>query len=100
MMGEAEETLAPPITIFDAEPPGINCASIVLDCADIIFYCVGPRLEIQGVFSGAQPPPHCKFLGENYSNCAAIIFDRTRLLSEIRDLPKCTHEVNDGSSSP
>ena len=35
MVAETDETLAP-IAIFDAEPPGINCVSIVLNCAEII----------------------------------------------------------------
>ena len=28
------EDAGPSIAIFDAKPPGINCASIVLNCAD------------------------------------------------------------------
>ena len=44
----AEETLTP-IAIVDAQSPGINCASIVLNCA-------GSHFDIRVVVFGAQPP--------------------------------------------
>jgi len=70
------------------EPSGINCASVVLYCADIIFNYTGPILRYKGLVLGAQPPLHCEFRGENGLdqlgfNCAAIIFDRTHLISQI-----------------
>jgi len=45
----AGKTLAPSIAIFDAEPSGINCASIALNQADII-----PITRYKGVIFGAQ----------------------------------------------
>jgi len=56
----------PPIAIFDAKPPGINYASIALNCADIIFNCAGPHLEIQG--GGFQSSTHpLRILGWKWS---------------------------------
>ena len=56
----------------------------------VIFSCAGSHLVIQGMVSGAQPPITnfgMKMEVINWDstsfNCAAIIFDPKRLLSEI-----------------
>jgi len=99
--------------IFGAQPPtvnfrvkmvSINWISIVLNCAAAIFHCTRLLSEIL-VFSSSiirlgsmtevrlpsPPPPIANFGLETVLNnwvsivlnCAAAIFDRTRLLSEI-----------------
>ena len=88
--GEGKTPAPPPIAIFDAKLPGINCASVALNYADIIFNCSARHLEIQGggFRSSAPIANYCvKMVSINWVsialNCAAAIFDRTRLLSEI-----------------
>ena len=63
-------------------------ASIVLGVADNIFNYAGPYLEIPRDAFGDQPPPlRGKMISidcdSTVLNFAAIIFDRTRLLSKI-----------------
>jgi len=78
-VGGTEETLAL-VAIFDAEIPGISSASIVL--ATLSIY--------KGWFTELSLP-HCEFQPGNrlnnwvlvMLNCAAIIFARKCLLSEI-----------------
>ena len=63
-----------PIRSFGAELIGIKCVSIVVNCVvDIKFNCAGPHLE---------PSLNLNNLGF-ILNCAANIFGRTCLRSEI-----------------
>jgi len=97
-----------PIASFDAEPPGINCASIVLNCADIIFNCASPHLQIRGG-GFRSSAPHCEFRGENGLdqlgfNCVQLCSNPFRSYSpSFRDLGiffQYTFKVNDRSLSP
>jgi len=76
----AAETLAP-LRFLIPKHRGNQLYSI---CADIIFNCASPHLEIQGGGFRSSAPPHGEFRDENGpSQLGCNQFDRTLLLFEI-----------------
>jgi len=67
--GGGLERHQPPIANFGFKTTGINCALIVLNCADIFSNCNGPFFQFPGGrFSELSPLPHCEIQIRNNEN--------------------------------